>query len=187
MAEKKKSGGQPGNKNAVGGKGGDGAPKGNKYAERYGFFSKYLPPDMLEIWQDIQEKSPMEMLWDQIEIQFAAIMRAQKIMMVESAGETVVDVISESEGGTTYRVQHADERYDRYLSAQSRAMGTLNNMLRQYEEMCNREGATEEQRARIDKLRADTARVKAETARVKEGKDTTIVIEMPSEAKDYAN
>ena len=36
---KAKKGGQPGNKNAVGGKGGA-APKQNKNAEKHGFFSK---------------------------------------------------------------------------------------------------------------------------------------------------
>ena len=35
---KRKRGGQPGNKNAVG----HGAPVGNKNAEKFGFFSKYL-------------------------------------------------------------------------------------------------------------------------------------------------
>lgn len=38
---KRKRGGQPKNKNAVGNDGG--APEQNKNAEKYGFFSKYLP------------------------------------------------------------------------------------------------------------------------------------------------
>mgnify|MGYP000373428416 CR=1 FL=1 len=37
--------------------------------------------------------------------------------------------------------------------AQSRAMGTLMNLIKQYEEMCNSELATEEQKLRIEKLK----------------------------------
>ena len=41
---KRKKGGQPRNKNAIGNDGG-GAPEQNKNAEKYGFFSKYLPDE----------------------------------------------------------------------------------------------------------------------------------------------
>lgn len=37
--------------------------------------------------------------------------------------------------------------------AQSRAMGTLMNLIKQYEEMCNGKLATEEQRLRIENSR----------------------------------
>ena len=39
--------------------------------------------------------------------------------------------------------------------AQSRAMGTLMNLIKQYEEMCNSELATEEQKLRIEKLKTE--------------------------------
>ena len=51
---KAKKGGQPGNKNAVGGKGGA-APKQNKNAEKHGFFSKYLPEETFSIIQEIEK------------------------------------------------------------------------------------------------------------------------------------
>lgn len=44
----RKRGGQPKNKNAVGN--GGGAPEQNKNAEKYGFFSKYLPEETREIF-----------------------------------------------------------------------------------------------------------------------------------------
>ena len=43
---KRKRGGQPGNKNAVG----HGAPKGNQNATKHGLFSRYLPEDTREIF-----------------------------------------------------------------------------------------------------------------------------------------
>ena len=42
--------------------------------------------------------------------------------------------------------------------AQSRAMGTLMNLIKQYEEMCNSKLATEEQRLRIEKLKKEIAK-----------------------------
>jgi len=79
---KKKRGAPKGNKNAVGNRGGPGGPPGNKKAEKHGFFSKYLPEETLNILQEINEKDPLDILWENITIQYAAIVRAQKIMYV---------------------------------------------------------------------------------------------------------
>ena len=70
----RKKGGQPGNKNATG-------PPKNKNAEKHGFFSKYLPEETLSIIQEMPE-NPLDVLWDQIQIAYAAIIRAQQIMYV---------------------------------------------------------------------------------------------------------
>ncbi|OLQ51754.1 hypothetical protein BHT94_06675 [Bacillus licheniformis] len=67
-----------GNKNALGNKGGA-APLRNQNAVTHGFFSKFLPEETLSIMEGIQERSPVDMIWDQIQIQYAAIIRAQKI------------------------------------------------------------------------------------------------------------
>ena len=60
----KKKGGQPNNKNA----------------EKHGFFSKYLPEETFSIIQDIEKKNPLDILWENIQIAYAAIVRAQQIM-----------------------------------------------------------------------------------------------------------
>ena len=69
----RKRGAQPGNKNSKGG------PPGNKKAEKYGFLSKYLPPETKEIFDAIAKADPLDLMWQQIQIQYAAIIRAQKI------------------------------------------------------------------------------------------------------------
>lgn len=66
-----------GNKNAVGNKGGA-DPLRNQNAVTHGFFSKYLPEETLSIMEGIQERSPVDMIWDQIQIQYAAIIRCSK-------------------------------------------------------------------------------------------------------------
>lgn len=86
-----KKGGQPGNKNAIGNKGGA-APAGNQNAVTHGFFSKFLPEETLEIMEEIQERSPADMIWDQIQIQYAAIIRAQKIMFVSDKEEMIKEL-----------------------------------------------------------------------------------------------
>jgi uncharacterized protein YjcR len=58
--------------------------KRNKAAEKHGMFSKFLPEKALEIMNHMQEHSPADLIWDQIQIQYAAIIRAQRIMFVET-------------------------------------------------------------------------------------------------------
>jgi uncharacterized protein YjcR len=87
----RKRGGQPGNKNARG----HGPPNENQNAVTHGFFSKYLPQESLDILEEIQERSPVDMLWDHIMIQYAAIIRAQKIMFIESKDEMIKELKKE--------------------------------------------------------------------------------------------
>src|SRR5690606_36034522 len=91
---KKKKGGQPGNKNAVG----HGAPKENKNAEKHGFFSKYLPEETLAIAQEIQEKDPLDLLWENIVIQYTAIIRAQRIMYVKNQNDKTIEKVGYRKG-----------------------------------------------------------------------------------------
>lgn len=80
-----------GNKNALGNKGGA-APLRNQNAVTHGFFSKFLPEETLSIMEGIQERSPVDMIWDQIQIQYAAIIRAQKIMFVSDKQEMIKEL-----------------------------------------------------------------------------------------------
>lgn len=170
--EKRNKGGQPNNKNAVG----HGAPAKNKNAETHGFFSKYLPEETLELIQEIKTKTPLDMLWDQIIIQYVAIIRAQKIMHVESKEEMIKELkkpkvknnnkktektsSNSTEKEYEYEFQFAWDRHATFLNAQSRAMGELRSLIRQYDEMLNANWdlATEERKLRIDKLKANLSK-----------------------------
>ncbi len=88
MHTKIKKGAPLNNKNAVG----HGAPAKNKNAEKHGFFSKYLPEETLGIMEEIETKKPLDILWDQIMLQYAAIIRAQRIMHVESKEEMIKEL-----------------------------------------------------------------------------------------------
>jgi hypothetical protein len=81
-------GGTPhGNKNAIGNDGG--APEKNSNSVTHGFFRKFLPDDTIAIMEEIETRSPLDMMWDQITIQYAAILRAQQIMYVKDKDEMI--------------------------------------------------------------------------------------------------
>ena len=88
---KRKKGGQPGNKNATG-------PPENKNAEKYGFFSKYLPDETREIFSAIEQADPLDLLWHQIQIAYAAIVRAQRIAYVKDQDDKTIEKIEEKVG-----------------------------------------------------------------------------------------
>lgn len=152
-----KGGAPKGNKNAVGNRGGPGGPPRNDKAVKHGFFRKYLPEESLEIMEQLQTRSPLDIVWDNIMIQYTAIIRAQQIMFVRDRDDFTTTQIEEKRGnvsGERWEVQQAWDKQATFLQAQSRAMGTLQSLIKQYDELLKTELATEEQRARIELLRS---------------------------------
>lgn len=148
---KRKRGAQPGNKNSSGG------PPGNKKAEKYGFFSKYLPEETREIFSAIDHADPLDLLWHQIQLAYAAIIRAQRIAYVKDQQDKTI--VEEKEGNVIeekWEVQQAWDKQNNFLKAQARAQGEFRNMLKQYDEMVHKnwETASEEQRTRIALMKA---------------------------------
>lgn len=161
----KKRGGQKGNKNATG-------PPKNKNAETHGFFSKWLPEETAEIIQSVKSLNPLDILWDNIQLQYAAIIRAQKIMFVTDKDEMIKEVkkketyLSEtvSSDMTEYEFQFAWDRQATFMNAQSRALSTLNTLIKQYDDMLHKnwDACTEEQKQRIEYLKTQIAKSKGE-------------------------
>lgn len=150
----KHCGGQPGNKNAVG----HGAPKKNKNAEKHGFFSKYLPEETFSIIRDIDEQDPLDILWGNIQIAYAAIVRAQQIMYVRDQGDLTEEHTGSFDNGDTYNYQQAWDKQATFLKAQARAQSELRSLIKQYDELLHRNWdlASEEQRTRIAHMKAQT-------------------------------
>lgn len=147
---KRKRGAQPFNKNGKG-------PPGNKNAEKHGFFSKHLPSETLEIIESTSSINPIDILWQNIQIQYAAIIRAQSIMFVKDAQDKTIEKIEEKDGnviGERFEVQQAWDKQANFLSAQSRAMKTLEGMISKYDELLRSDLATQEQKERINLLKA---------------------------------
>nr|DAI60695.1 MAG TPA: hypothetical protein [Caudoviricetes sp.] len=132
-----------------------GAPNKNVNAVKHGLFAKYLPAETLELVGNIEMMSPIDILWENICLKYAAIIRSQKIMYVKDVDDFTERITGEGSKGTTYQYTEAYDKQATFLMAQSRAMGTLMNLIKQYEEMCNSELATEEQKLRIEKLKKE--------------------------------
>ena len=169
----KKKGGQPGNVNALGNSGGA-APIRNQNAKTHGFYSKHMPAEAFEIMQDIQEFSPVDLLWEQIQIQFTAIVRAQKIMFVESKDEMIKElkkkksVVSDSADieEEEYEFQFAWDRHATFLNAQSRAMSELRGLIKQFDNIAHE---TDERRRKLEQMRLNIDKTKAEVEKMELG------------------
>lgn len=133
----KRKGGQPGNKNA----GGHGAPKKNNNAEKHGLFRKYLPEETFSIIEEMPA-DPLEIIWHEIQIQYAAIIRSQQIMYVKDKEDKTIEKVEEKIGnviGESWEVQQAWDKQANFLKAQSTAINALKNTVKDYLEL---EGAS---------------------------------------------
>ena len=108
---------------------------------------------------------PLDILWDQVQIAYAAIIRAQQIMYVRDRADKTVEKIEEKEGNfisEKWEVQQAWDKHGNFLQAQARAQKTLESLIKQYDELLNKHWdlASEEQRARIAQIKAQTDKLK---------------------------
>ncbi|MDV2631236.1 phage terminase small subunit [Bacillus velezensis] len=183
-----KKGGQPGNKNALGNNGG--APQKNQNAVTHGFFSKFLPEETLEIMEEIQERSPADMIWDQIQIQYAAILRAQRIMFVSDKEEMIKELkkkrsliseVSEIEE-EEYEFQFAWDRHATFLNAQSRAMGELRSLIKQFDQLAHEQ---DERRLKLEQMRLNIEKTRNEVEKdAPKDSGVTIIDDIGSEDVD---
>jgi uncharacterized protein YjcR len=137
--------------------------KRNKAAEKFGFLSKYLPEEYKEIMETIAGRKPEDLLWDQIVIQYTAIIRSQKIMLVNNADDLSKEQSQSGwgdSGADKYEVRFAYEKQAAFLNAQSRAISELRTSIRQFlqitDEFDERHHKLELVQARIDQIRATT-------------------------------
>jgi phage terminase small subunit len=169
------SGAPKGNKNAIGNIGG--GPIGNDKAVSHGFFRRIFPNDeeTHAIVDAIDLKSPLEILWENIVIQYTAIARAQRIMFVKDKdditevltrlkGEKITDkdgdVVGEVVQEQQWEFQHAWDKQASFLQAQSRAISTLEGLISRYEDMQPNSLKVEKQRLELEKIKVDIAKAK---------------------------
>ena len=78
-------------------------------------------------------------------------------------------------------MQQAWDKQENFLKAQARAQGELRAMIKQYDEMLHKdwEAASEEQKARIEQIRTNTARMSSGDSDMDEGVE--IINDAPEE------
>lgn len=140
-----------------------GAPESNKNAVTHGLFSNWLPAETLEIMNEVATSKPEDIIWNNIMIQYTAIIRAQKIMYVSAQ-----DDLSKEESGwtsgdggssSTMQVQYAWDKQANFLNAQSRAMGTLSNLIKQFVAIADE---ADERRVKLELIDTQILKLKSE-------------------------
>lgn len=171
----KKTGAPIGNKNAVGNSGnknpkwgnknalGHGPPKENDNAVTHGFFRKHFPEDVADLAAEIMEKNPIDMLWENITIQYTAIIRAQRLMFVKDQEDTSREIKKETDMGTEYEIQFAWDKHANFLNAQSRAMSTLSSLIRDFDKLAN---IDDERRMKLEQMKLGIEKTKAEVKKL---------------------
>ena len=140
-----------GSKNALG----HGAPKGNTNALKHGLFAKYLPKEVYEIAQELSEKQPIDILWENITLTYANLLHAQRILYVQDVDDTTsVLIATTAKGGASYEIHTSWDKQGKALAAIARAQTELRGMIKTYDELTRSPLVTEEQRLRIENLKA---------------------------------
>ncbi|MGL9995057.1 hypothetical protein IGJ41_000293 [Enterococcus sp. DIV1537a] len=151
-----------GNKNAKGNKGGS-PPKGNKNAVKHGLFAKWMPEETIEIMETVSQSEPADILWNNIMIQYTAIIRSQQIMYVNDIGDISKEESGWSSGesgsSSTMQVQYAWDKQANFLAAQSRAMGALSNLIKQFVAIADE---ADERRAKLELIDTQILKLKSE-------------------------
>lgn len=162
--------------------------KGNSNARTHGLFAKYLPEETLEIMDSINEIKPLDILWTNIQMQFASIIRAQQIMFVENKDDHTTFKTKERSDDfadeTQIEVHASWDKQATFMNSLSRSMAELRNMLKQYVELSTHDDdrllEVERMRAVIDKNKAEVDKLTRETA-IEEPPQITIVDEWADE------
>lgn len=178
----KKAGAPSGNKNAVG----HGAPKGNQNARKHGLFSRYLPQDTLEIFNALGDTEPLDLLYDQIKLAYTAILRAQQIMYVTDKKDKTKSKVEKKRGnvsGEKWEIQYAWDKQAAFLTAQAKAQSELRSMIKQYDELLHKnwDMASEEQKSRIEQMKANVERLRRDAGEDDEGEGVEIINDAPKE------
>ncbi|MDO7787139.1 phage terminase small subunit [Desulforamulus aquiferis] len=136
---------------------------------KHGFFAKIFPDDeeTRAIVHEIMEKGPLDILWEQIIIQYTAIARAQKIMFVRDQEDITKHLKREKSSVSTdeaeWEFQYAWDKQANFLKAQSTAMKTLDGLISRYEELVEKYEVkgyvVEEHRLRVEKLKAEITKI----------------------------
>lgn len=166
--EKERYQSMKGNSNAGGNKGNSRAspPKGNQNAVTHGLFAKYLPEETQEIMNELSLSEPADIIWNNIMIQYTAIIRSQKIMFVNDQHDLSKETSGYSSGegySENYAVQYAWDKQANFLAAQSRAMATLSNLIRQFILIADE---ADERRLKLDSMRLSVDKTQAEIRRL---------------------
>ncbi|MGV5537595.1 phage terminase small subunit [Bacillus sp. XB1] len=161
-----RGGAKKGNKNAVGNSGGA-APLRNGNAATHGLYRKYLPQELYDLKEELEEainNDPLSILWESIMLQHAQIIHAQRIMFVNNKEDMTKELrkkkLTESGFEEEWEIQFAWDKQASFLNAQSKALSTLSALIRDFDRLAN---IDDERRAKLEFIQVQIDKIKSTT------------------------
>ncbi|WP_242260877.1 MULTISPECIES: phage terminase small subunit [unclassified Bacillus cereus group] len=161
-----RGGAKKGNKNAVGNSGGA-APLRNGNAATHGLYRKYLPQELYDLKEELEEainNDPLSILWESIMLQHTQIIHAQRIMFVKDNKDMTKELrknkLSESGFEEEWEIQFSWDKQASFLNAQSKALSTLSALIRDFDRLAN---IDDERRAKLEFIQVQIDKIKSNT------------------------
>ncbi|MEK7016799.1 phage terminase small subunit [Bacillus sp. FSL R9-9410] len=161
-----RGGAKKGNRNAAGNSGGS-APLRNGNAATHGLYRKYLPQELYDLKEELEEainNDPLSILWESIMLQHAQIIHAQRIMFVKDNQDMTKELrknkLSESGFEEEWEIQFAWDKQASFLNAQSKALSTLSALIRDFDRLAN---IDDERRAKLEFIQVQIDKIKSTT------------------------
>ncbi|PRT38271.1 phage terminase small subunit [Bacillus wiedmannii] len=161
-----RGGAKKGNKNAAGNPGGS-APLRNGNAATHGLYRKYLPQELYDLKEELEEainNDPLSILWESIMLQHAQIIHAQRIMFVNNKEDMTKELrkkkLSESGFEEEWEIQFAWDKQASFLNAQSKALSTLSALIKDFDRLAN---IDDERRAKLEFIQVQIDKIKSTT------------------------
>ncbi|ARX66058.1 MULTISPECIES: phage terminase small subunit [Bacillus cereus group] len=161
-----RGGAKRGNRNAIGNSGGS-APLRNSNAVSHGLYRKYLPQELYDLKEELEEainNDPLSILWESIMLQHAQIIHAQRIMFVNNKEDMTKELrkkkFSESGFEEEWEIQFAWDKQASFLNAQSKALSTLSALIRDFDRLAN---IDDERRAKLEFIQVQIDKIKSTT------------------------
>src|SRR5699024_5705593 len=110
--------------------------KKNSNARTHGLFAKYLPKETVAIMDDLNGMKPLDIIYMNIKMQEASIIRSQQIMFVKDKEDhdefLTKKRVDEFSVEKQVEVHASWDKQATFMNSLSRSMAELRNMLKEY-------------------------------------------------------
>lgn len=161
-----RGGAKKSNRNAIGNSGGS-VPMRNGNAVSHGLYRKYLPQELYDLKEELEEainNDPLSILWESVMLQHAQIIHAQRIMFVRNKEDMTKELrkkrLTESGFEEEWEIQFAWDKQASFLTAQSKALSTLPALIRDFDRLAN---IDDERRAKLEFIQVQIDKIKSTT------------------------
>lgn len=134
---------------------------------------KHIPFEVLDIMQDMEEVDPLDILYDQIRLQWSIIVRAQEIMFVEDKDDTTKFKSASSMESDSWEIHAAWDKHGKFMTQITAAQKELRGLIKEFMTIAPVE---DERRLRMAQIQASTELTQLTAKKLKgEAKDTSLL------------